>query len=114
MNKVPSSAIENGLIAQLMNKVTPTPFQCWRTLPKDAKSILSSIGMIISQISAATMRLTCATSADAIGMQNFGRSRPRPITVTMHKAEGKSVATVKSVYVRVGLGGRRKIKQKNK
>jgi hypothetical protein len=47
----PSSAIENGLTAQLTNSVTPMPRQCcltWRSAPK---SIFSSIGMIISQIS---------------------------------------------------------------
>ena len=31
MNSQPSSAIENGLTAQLMNRVTPMPRQCSRT-----------------------------------------------------------------------------------
>jgi len=50
------------LTAQLMNSVTPTPRQCSRTLLMALKSTLSSIGMIISQISTATGRLTLATS----------------------------------------------------
>ncbi len=63
MNSQPSAAIENGLTAQLMNKVTPMPRQCSRTWPSAAKSILISIGTIISQISTATGRLTRAISA---------------------------------------------------
>ena len=63
MNSQPSSAIENGLTAQLMNSVTPMPRQCSLTWPRAAKSILSSIGTIISQISTATGRLTLAISA---------------------------------------------------
>ena len=51
MKSQPSAAIENGFTAQLMNSVTPMPRQCSRTLPRAAKSILTSIGMIISQIS---------------------------------------------------------------
>jgi len=58
-----SSAIENGLMAQFTNTVTPMPFQCCRTSPIAAKSIFSSIGMIISQISRATGRLTLAISS---------------------------------------------------
>ena len=63
MNSQPSAAIEKGLTAQLMNSVTPMPRQCSRTLPMAAKSTFTSMGMIISQIRAATGRLTCATSA---------------------------------------------------
>ena len=66
MNSQPSSAIENGLIAQLMNRVTPIPRQWRPTSPSAAKSILSSIGMTISQISTATGRLTLAISAAPI------------------------------------------------
>ena len=65
MNSQPSSAIENGLTAQLMNSVTPMPRQCSVTWCSAPKSIFSSIGMIISQISTATGRLTWATSARA-------------------------------------------------
>ena len=66
MNSQPSSAIENGLTPQLMNKVTPMPRQCSLTWASAAKSIFISIGMIISQISTATGRLTWATSSRPI------------------------------------------------
>ena len=62
MNNHASSAIENGFTPQLMNKVTPTPRQCSLTWARAAKSIFINIGMIISQISTATGRLTRATS----------------------------------------------------
>src|SRR3546814_4527894 len=58
MKNVPSAAMENGFTPQLMNSVTPTPFQCCLTEPSAPKSILSSIGTIISQTSTATTRLT--------------------------------------------------------
>ena len=86
MNSVPSSAIENGLTAQLMNSVTPTPFQCRRTLPSAPKSILSSIGTIISQISAATTRLTCAISAAAMTPNRPGSVWPSAMPATMQSA----------------------------
>ena len=54
MNTQPSSAIENGFTAQLINSVTEIPRQCFVTWPSAPKSIFISIGMIISQISAAT------------------------------------------------------------
>ena len=63
MNSQPSAAIENGFTAQLMNSVTPMPRQCSRTRTSAAKSILMSIGTIISQINAATGMLTLAISA---------------------------------------------------
>ena len=66
MKNAPSAAIENGLTAQLMNRVTPMPRQCWRTSLSAAKSILISMGTIMSQISAATGRLTLAISAAPI------------------------------------------------
>ena len=62
MNSQPSRAIEKGFTAQLTNSVTPTPRQCSETPRNARRSILISIGMIISQISTATGRLTCATS----------------------------------------------------
>jgi hypothetical protein len=46
-----------------MNRVTPMPRQCSFTCASAAKSILTNIGMIISQISTATGRLTLAISA---------------------------------------------------
>jgi hypothetical protein len=63
MNSQPRSAIENGLTAQLMNSVTPMPRQCSFTWCNAPMSIFSSMGMIISQISSATGRLTRATSS---------------------------------------------------
>ena len=56
------NAIENGLTSQLMASVTPMPLRCpliWCSAPK---SIFSSIGMIITQISRPTGRLTLAIS----------------------------------------------------
>ncbi len=64
MKSQPSSAIEKGLTAQFTSSVTPMPRQCLRTSPSAAKSIFISIGMIISQISTATGRLTLAISAE--------------------------------------------------
>ena len=65
--------MENGLTAQLMNSVTPMPRQCSRTLPMAAKSTFTSMGMIISQIRAATGRLTCATSAAPMAWKTAGK-----------------------------------------
>ncbi len=86
MNSVPSTAIENGFTAQLISRVTPTPFQCWRTAPNAAKSILSSIGTIINQISPATTRLTCASCAAAIAANSPGKTWPSATPATMHSA----------------------------
>jgi len=61
------------LTAQLMNRVTPMPRQCRPTSLSAAKSILISMGMIISQISAATGRLTLAISAAPDGVKNARR-----------------------------------------
>ncbi len=59
----PSSAIENGLTSQLMPTVAAMPRQCSLTCPRAARSIFRSMGIIISQTSKATGRLTCATVA---------------------------------------------------
>ena len=66
--------MENGFTAQLMKSVTPTPFQCCLTDPSAPRSILSSMGMIINQISTATTRLTRATSAEAIALNKPGNA----------------------------------------
>ena len=66
--------MEKGFTAQLMKSVTPTPRQCWRTSPNEPKSIFSSMGMIISQTSTATGRLTLATSAMEITLKRPGRA----------------------------------------
>ena len=58
----PSKAIENGLTNQFTKSVTPMPRHWLLTCVMAAKSILTSIGMIITQISTPTGRLTCATS----------------------------------------------------
>jgi hypothetical protein len=62
INSQAKNAIENGLTSQLMNSVTPIPLTCLRTSPSAEKSTFSSIGMIITQISTPTGRLTWATS----------------------------------------------------
>ncbi len=86
MNIEPSNAIENGFTAQLMNNVTPTPRQCSRTWPSAPKSIFSSIGMIISQTSPATGRLTRAISALAMAANRPGNKCPRATPAMMHRA----------------------------
>ena len=85
MNSQPSSAIENGFTAQLMNSVTPMPRQCSLTRPSAAKSILTSIGMIMSQTSAATGRLTRAISAAPMAWNSPGIAEPSAMPATMHK-----------------------------
>jgi hypothetical protein len=67
----------NGLIAQFMNRVTPMPRQCSATCPSAAKSTFISIGMIISQISTATGRLTLAISAEPTAPASSCRARDR-------------------------------------
>ena len=86
MNSQPSSAIENGLTAQLMNRVTPMPRQCSFTWCSAPRSIFSSIGTIISQISTATGRLTWATSARPIAWNGAGNQWPSAMPATMHSA----------------------------
>ncbi len=81
-----SSAIENGLTSQLMNSVTPMPRACCRTWPSAAKSIRSSIGMIITQISTPTGRLTRAISIVPIAWTGPGNSWPIAMPATMHSA----------------------------
>ncbi len=66
MKNQPSMAIENGLTAQLMNRVTPMPRQNAPTCERERKSIFSNIGMIISQIRTATGIFTLAISAVAM------------------------------------------------
>jgi hypothetical protein len=64
MKSQPRKAIENGFTAQLMKSVTPMPRQCSLTRDRAAKSIFTSIGMIINQIRTATGMLTLAISAE--------------------------------------------------
>src|SRR4051812_37822030 len=106
MKYVPSSAIEKGLTAQLMNSVTPTPRMCSVTLPSAPKSIFSSIGMIISQISRATGRLTLAISRPATAAKAPGIACPKATPATL-QSPTQSVRyfskTFMSVRARAGL-----------
>ena len=72
-----------------MNNVTPMPRQCSRTCPSAAKSILTSIGMIISQISTATGRLTRAISAPPMVWKTPGMRWPSAMPATMQSATQK-------------------------
>ena len=58
-----SSAIEKGFTSQLTPTVDAMPRQCCVTCPKAVRSILSSIGTIMSQTSTAMGMLTWATVA---------------------------------------------------
>ena len=60
MNSQPSKAMLNGFTSQLIPTVTAMPRHCSATRCSAAKSTLSSIGTIISQISTATGMLTWA------------------------------------------------------
>ena len=85
MNSQPISAMENGLIAQLTSRVTAMPAFCWRTSCSAAKSIFISMGMIITQISRPTGRLTCATSSAPMAWAASGTTRPSTVPATMHR-----------------------------
>ena len=77
--------MEKGLTAQLTNRVTATPRQC-RVTPFNARrSILSSMGMIISQIITATGRLIRATSSRPTNWKTSGTHCPRPMPAPMHR-----------------------------
>ena len=86
MNSQASSAMEKGFTPQLMNSVTPTPFQCCLTSLSELKSIFSSIGRIISQINTATGRLTRAISIAPSVSKTGGNRRPSTMPTTMHRA----------------------------
>src|SRR5512143_4045080 len=81
-----SSAIEKGLTAQLTNSVTPMPFQCDFTWCRAPKSIFISMGMIITQISRPTGRLTCATFRRPSAWNGAGSNCPSSTPATMHSA----------------------------
>src|SRR5690606_37469238 len=85
MNTQASSAIENGLTAQLMNKVTPIPRQCCPTSCSAPKSTRSSIGTIITQMSKPTGRLTLANSSRPTAWTGPGRAWPSAMPATMHR-----------------------------
>jgi hypothetical protein len=74
------------LTAQFTNSVTPMPRQCALTWCSAPKSTFSSIGMIITQISRPTGRLTWATSMRPMACTGPGSSWPRAMPATMHSA----------------------------
>ena len=86
MKSQPRNAIENGFTAQLMKSVTPMPRQCSLTCDKAAKSIFTSMGMIISQISTATGMLTLAISAEPMTWNTVGKKCPSAIPTMMQRA----------------------------
>jgi hypothetical protein len=81
-----SSAIENGFTSQLITSVTPMPRTWFLTWPRAAKSMRNSIGMIITQMSTPTGRLTCANSICPIACTGAGNSWPSVMPTTMHSA----------------------------
>ena len=78
--------MEKGFTAQLMNSVTPMPRQCSVTRDKAAKSIFTSMGMIINQIRTATGMLTLAISAEPMMWNTEGKACPSAIPTMMHRA----------------------------
>ena len=69
-----------------MNNVVPMPRQCrptWRSAPK---SIFISMGTIITQMSAATGRFTCAHSMLPRCANADGQRWPSSVPATMHNA----------------------------
>ena len=74
-----------GLIAQFTARVMPIPRQCRATWPKAAKSIFTSMGMIISQIRMATGRLTLASSMALTALNRPGMSWPSAMPATMQR-----------------------------
>ena len=83
MNSQARKAIENGFTSQLMTSVTPMPLTCPFTWLSAPKSIFSSIGMIITQISRPTGRLTLAISIAPTARKTPGISWPRTMPTTM-------------------------------
>ncbi len=77
--------MENGLTAQLMNSVTPIPRQCSLTRAKAAKSIFTSMGMIINQIRTATGRFTLAISAEPMTWNIVGKKCPSAMPAMMQR-----------------------------
>ena len=86
MNSQARNAIENGLTSQLTASVTPMPLRWPLTWCSAPKSIFSSIGMIITQISRPTGRLTLAISIAPIAWNTPGRNCPSAIPTTMQSA----------------------------
>src|SRR5450830_142402 len=85
MNNQPRNAIENGFTNQFTNSVTPMPLTCLRTSPSALKSTLTSIGIIMIQMSNPTGRLTWAISMRPMAWNTLGNNCPRAIPATMHK-----------------------------
>ena len=85
MNSQPRKAIENGLTSQFTNSVTPMPRTCCFISAMAPKSTLTSIGMIITQMSSPTGRLTWATSMRPMAWNRFGANWPKTMPVTMQR-----------------------------
>ena len=81
----PRSAIEKGFTSQFTNSVTPMPLTWLRTSCSAPKSTLTSIGMIITQISRPTGRLTRATSSLPSNWKGAGNHWPSAIPTTMQR-----------------------------
>ena len=67
-----------GFMIQLTTKVIHNPLGLFPTFLIDAKSTLTIMGYIITQMNKATMRLTLAYSIVAIVSNIDGRTRPNP------------------------------------
>ena len=85
MKNQPKKAIVKGFTSQLTNSVTPMPLMCWRTSLKALKSTFTNIGIIITQISRPTGRLTLAISILPMLWNRVGNSWPNAMPTTMHK-----------------------------
>lgn len=79
------TAMLKGFKAPLAVRVTRMPRQYCRTAPSAAKSILRSIGAIISQISRATGRLRCATAILHTVSKNPGRVFPSRVPTRIQR-----------------------------
>ena len=86
MPEVFSQALRTTITEAAMKSVTPIPRQCDFTCPRAEKSILSSIGIIITQMSTPTGMLTFATSIAATDWKNPGSICPSTTPTTMHSA----------------------------
>ena len=78
--------MEKGFTAQFTATVTAMPRQCRRTSCIARKSIFISIGMIITQMSAPTGRLTCASSSRPSAWNNPGSHWPSAMPATMQRS----------------------------
>ena len=85
MTSRPRSAIEQGFNSQFTINVTPMSRTCLRTSCSAPKSTFTSIGMIITQMSRPTGRLTCATSMRPSAWNGAGTNWPSAMPATMQR-----------------------------